>query len=70
MRVHSPLVGECDSSLIYMHWGHNEPSVGSSALQVGSPSDWCAGLLHSPLQLDTYPFQSACSVSVPLYKLL
>ena len=43
MRVHSPLVGECDPSLICMHWVHDEPPIGSAALQVGSSSDWCAG---------------------------
>ena len=41
-RVHSPLVGVCDPSLICRHLVSYEPSVGSTALQVGFPSDWCA----------------------------
>ena len=41
MRVHSPLVGVCDPSLTCRHWVLYEPPVGSTALQVGSPSDYC-----------------------------
>ena len=41
MMVHSPLVGVCDPSLTCRHWAPCEPPVGSTALQVGSPSGWC-----------------------------
>ena len=48
MRVHSPLVGECDPSLICRHWDPFEPPVGSIVLQVGAPSVQCLGSLHNP----------------------
>ena len=47
MRVHSPLVGECDPSLICRHWDPFEPPVGSTVLQVGAPSVQCLGSLHN-----------------------
>ena len=43
MRVHSPLVGVCDPSLTFRHLVPYELPVGSTALQVGSPSDYCEG---------------------------
>ena len=48
MRVHSPLVGECDPSLICRHWDSFEPPVGSTVLRVGAPSVQCLGSLHNP----------------------
>ena len=41
-------VGGCICpSLIYMHWGFFEPSVGFAIPQVEAPSDHCVCSLHS-----------------------
>ena len=48
MRVHSPLVGECDPSSICRHWDPFNPLVGFVVLQVGAPFVQCLDSLHNP----------------------
>ena len=52
MRVHSPLVGVCDPSLICRHWNPFEPPVGSAPPQVEVQFVHSLGSIHTPVQLE------------------
>ena len=68
MRVHSPLVGVYGPSLTCRHWGFSVPPVGFVAPRVEVPSAYSVNSLHftALLKWSTDPFQSACSVPVPM----
>ena len=64
-RVHLPLEGVYDPSLIYIHWDFCEPHGGFVVPQVEAPSDHCVRSLHSPVLVEHCYFLICLLCSYP-----